>query len=70
MRLSLLGSNPSELEVSFCRACAGGSAASCDALELSQPQLVSVPEPRVLVVKVDEKLDKTTLLRLVPSSAL
>jgi len=58
--------SPSALDVSCCSACTEGVAAACETLELSQPKPVAINEPRVLAVRVEAPLTKSTLLRLVP----
>jgi hypothetical protein len=69
LKLSLLGSNPSALDVRWCSSCTGGVAADCESLELSQPKPVVIDEPRLLAVQVKAPLEKSTLLRLVPQPA-
>jgi hypothetical protein len=66
LKLSLLGSSPSALDVSWCTACTAGEAANCENMELSLPKVVVIDEPRVLVVRVKASLEVSTLLRLVP----
>lgn len=66
--LSLVGSSPSALQVSWCDACPEAAAASCATLELSQPKPVELASQSVLRVELKAVPQQSVLLRLVPSA--